>query len=715
MIKSTIYSILGYDKILYFERRNLEGMKRKMVVGVLLAAVMGVTLPFAEAAFVPEGSVVVWAADSTTEVDGVKYYYSKSGSTCTITGCDERSGPLNIPSELDGYTVVKIGENAFQQKTAFTSLTIPDTVTYIDKYAFDGCTGLQGELVIPAGVTFIGEAAFRNCSSLTGNLVIPAAVNSIGVEAFRYCSGFDGNLTVTNANIGKAAFQDCTGFTGNLSINGRTIGADAFNGCSGFAGTLTLGDKVISIGESAFSECTGFIGDLVIPASVSTIGNYAFCECSGFSGTLTIGSKVSQIGERAFFRCTGFTGNLTIPESVTFIKESAFEGCSGFTGNLTINKGRIGIRAFYGCNGFKGNLSLADGVTKIESSAFDGCSGFTGDLDLPNSLTTIGDGGFADCSGMRGILTIPSSVSTIGYNGFNGTLFTKIRNGSSVTMPADWFKGDDGFITSDATGAEVTELPTGNYTRKSNVIVEFVTRMYNVALEREPDKDGLDQWSNDLKYGTKKGADIAEGFYLSQELIGKQLSNEEYVELAYRGIMNRGSDSDGKEYWVTALDAGCTYKAVVKGIVESTEFNNLCQSYRITPGTIELSEPRDKNIGVTRLINRMYSEVLGRRQEDSGLNYWCENILSNTTKENILDVSTNGFLHSQEFQNLGLNDTEYVKVLYRAYLGREAEQAGLDYWLARLSGGASRDEVAAGFAGSQEFANIMRSYGLDVQ
>ncbi len=316
---------------------------------------------------------------------------------------------------------------------------------------------------------------------------------------------------------------------------------------------------------------------------------------------------------------------------------------------------------------------------------------------------------------MRGTLSLPSTVTAIGTNGFNGTLFTKIRNGSPVTMPVDWFNGGDGFITNDATGAEVTELPTGNYTRKSNVIVEFVTHMYNVALSREPDEAGLKQWSDDLKYGTKKGADIAEGFYLSPEMIGKGLSNADYVEQAYKGIMDRGSDSDGKEYWVTALDSGCTYKAVVKGFVESTEFKNLCQTYRIEPGTIEVTENRDKNIGVTRLVSRLYTEVLGRRGDDYGLNDWCGQILANTTKAKIIDVSTNGFLHSQEFLNKGLDDAAYVDVMYRAYLGRDADAAGRSDWISKLAGGMSRDEVAAGFAGSQEFANIMRSYGLDVQ
>ena len=48
------------------------------------------------------------------------------------------SGALNIPSTYNGKPVVKIEDYAFCY-TDITSVTIPDSVTYVGSYAFRGC------------------------------------------------------------------------------------------------------------------------------------------------------------------------------------------------------------------------------------------------------------------------------------------------------------------------------------------------------------------------------------------------------------------------------------------------------------------------------------------------------------------------------------------------------------------------------------------------
>ena len=104
--------------------------------------------------------------------------------------------------------------------------------------------------------------------------------------------------------------------------------------------------------------------------------------------------------------------------------------------------------------------------------------------------------------------------------------------------------------------------------------------------------------------------------------------------------------------------------------------------------------------------------MLGRTYDPNGLNTWCGKILANPTKANVLAVALDGFMHSSEFLNKNLNDMEFVKVLYRTFLGREFDAAGLADWVSRLNSGMTRDQVASGFAYSQEFAQIMASYGL---
>ena len=67
-----------------------------------------------------------------------------------------------------------------------TSITIPDSVTYIGGGAFRYCSGLTS-VTIGNSVTYIGSEAFKYCSSLT-SITIPDSVTYIGDSAFWNCS-----------------------------------------------------------------------------------------------------------------------------------------------------------------------------------------------------------------------------------------------------------------------------------------------------------------------------------------------------------------------------------------------------------------------------------------------------------------------------------------------------------------------------------------------
>lgn len=70
------------------------------------------------------------------------------------------------------------------------------------------------------------------------------------------------------------------------------------------------------------------------------------------------------------------------------------------------------------------------------------------------------------------------------------------------------------------------------------------------------------------------------------------------------------------------------------------------------------------------------------------------------------------FIFSDEMMKKGLSDREYVKVLYCTFMGREADAAGLNYWVGRLQAGTSRKLVMKQFAGCPEFQKIMKRFGL---
>ena len=243
-------------------------------------------------------------------------------------------------------------------------------------------------------------------------------------------------------------------------------------------------------------------------------------------------------------------------------------------------------------------------------------------------------------------------------------------------------------------------------------IKAFVYRMYRVCLLREPDDIGFVYWIDKIRSGQESGAQVAFNFFFSNEMIARNLSDTDYVERAYESILGRSSDAEGKAYWMQRLQVGFSRKALISGFVSSNEFSAICARYGIERGSYALTEPRDQNYGITAYVSRLYTKMQGRVYDVGGLNYWCNIILKNPKKEALVQVAVDGFMHSNEFKAKNLSNTEFVKVMYRTFLDREAEPAGLQYWLNKLASGMTRENVAAGFAASDEFGAIMARYGF---
>ena len=112
-----------------------------------------------------------------TSVNGVLFNKDKTELICYPAGKTDKS--YNIPN-----CVTNVGGWAFDGCTSLTSITIPDSVTEIDWSAFEGCTSLTS-ITIPDSVTEIGWSAFEGCTSLK-SITIPSSVTSIGENAFGY-------------------------------------------------------------------------------------------------------------------------------------------------------------------------------------------------------------------------------------------------------------------------------------------------------------------------------------------------------------------------------------------------------------------------------------------------------------------------------------------------------------------------------------------------
>ena len=284
-----------------------------------------------------------------------------------------------------GDSVTSIGDYAFYDCTSLTSVTIHDSVTSIGYEAFEGCTSLTDtyvnitdlaahsksnpmykiggsihlfvdgkeitELVIPDSITSIGDYAFDGCSNLT-SITIPDSVTSIGEEAFSWCRSLT-SVTIPDSvtEIKSSTFEGCKSLTSiTIPDSVTSIGYRAFFACSSLT-SVTIPDSVTSIGEGAFSKCSSLIS-VTIPDSVTSIGDEAFSWCSSLT-SVTIPDSVTSIRKKAFINCTSLT-SVTIGNGVTSIGVYAFHNCSSLT-SVTIGYSvtSIGDEAFYMCPSLK--------------------------------------------------------------------------------------------------------------------------------------------------------------------------------------------------------------------------------------------------------------------------------------------------------------------------------------------------------------------------
>jgi len=352
-----------------------------------------------------------------------------------------------------GDGVTGIGNSAFSNCTALTSVTIGNSVTSIGKSAFEGCTSLTS-INIPNSVTSVGDYAFSECNSLpvidniryADTYLVKAADKSlssctiqegtrwIGSYAFYQCSNLTSiEIPNTVERIEYSAFSDCSGLTSLVIPNGVTsIGAFAFSMCSGLS-AIEIPNSVTSIGDYAFAGCSG-VTSIEIPNSVTSIGEWAFSGVNNivYSGSATgspWGAKsVNGYVEEYFvysddtrttlLGCSSLaSGEIAIPNSVTTIGKQAFSMCTALTAvEIPESVTSIGDYAFNYCIGLA-SVTLPNSLISIGNGVFSQCHALTS-IEIPNSVTSIGSGVFTECLALSTV-TIGSGVTSIGSYAFS--------------------------------------------------------------------------------------------------------------------------------------------------------------------------------------------------------------------------------------------------------------------------------------------------------
>ena len=110
-------------------------------------------------------------------------------------------------------------------------------------------------------------------------------------------------------------------------------------------------------------------------------------------------------------------------------------------------------------------------------------------------------------------------------------------------------------------------------------------------------------------------------------------------------------------------------------------------------------------------IRRLYITCMGREADEGGLNYWLDLINS----ERIKGITLAGkFVFSNEFTSKNYCNEHFMRQLYKALMGREADPGGLNYWVGLLENGTTREAAVNSFASSPEYRNLCDAAGIEL-
>lgn len=348
--------------------------------------------------------------------DGVviTQYLAGEEETDSIDEC------LVIPSHIDGYPVVEIGEEAFSEHGAFLAgVEVPSTVKHIADGAFRMCMSLT-KLVLHDGLETIGEEVFY-LTPVT-EVYLPATVSEIGrpwelgsiqwqVDEMNPCYFSDGYGLYSKkrnkpdpcgtGSVNKdeqellVVFQQDERAEYEIADGTTIIGESAFAGSSALRRVI-LPETVHTIRETAFESCQ-CLEEIVLPEGLREIQKNAFSHCICLK-RMQLPSTLERLGEYAISDTFGWSDSLNGLEYITVDAENShFQADEEALFELDGRGGRSIVKYF----GRQREYRIPEDVIRILPSAFRRAKLYK--VYVPDSLKDVGTDAFRECKNLEEI------------------------------------------------------------------------------------------------------------------------------------------------------------------------------------------------------------------------------------------------------------------------------------------------------------------------
>lgn len=417
-------------------------------------------------------------------------YTELSDGTLAVCGFENNTENVDlvIPSEHNGKTVVRIGESVFMGNHDIVSVTIPETITYIDRRAFAGCDKLEiinynciNAYLYYWSNYYVSYSVFQGCNAVReiniGNNVesipdyafagidienissfnIPESIKSIGGQLFN--DDVTINTLVYNAidceyigmimspNEYIKPFPNINTVTIGKNVKNIPVKYESHEGNGSYCTLFADTNLSTVIFENGINKISGFRGcdqitEIIIPEGTEEISEEAFLNCSNLE-TVIIPKSVTKVGKNAFYNTAWLNNQMS---DAVYINNTLYQYNNSEETEVIVREDTTTILdyAFWGMENLS-SITLPDNLTSIGNHAFDGCSAIKA-INIPDSVSSIGSYAFSGCTSLLSV-HIGNRITIIPERCFNGcTNLEDINIGNNIETIGDGAFAGSGFV-----------------------------------------------------------------------------------------------------------------------------------------------------------------------------------------------------------------------------------------------------------------------------